>query len=116
PRPFPRLTYQEAMNKYGSDKPDLRFGLELQDVTELVKDSEFKVFASVCARGGQVKGLRVPGCAAYSRKDLDDLTKFVAIYGAKGLAWIALTPDGIKSPISKFFTEAELESIINKME
>lgn len=116
PRPFPRLTYQEAMNKYGSDKPDLRFGLELQDVTELVKDSEFKVFASVCAKGGQVKGLRVPGCAAYSRKDLDDLTKFVAIYGAKGLAWIALTPDGIKSPISKFFTEAELESIINKME
>lgn len=115
-RPFPRLSYQEAMDKYGSDKPDLRFGLELQNVTELVKDSEFKVFANVCAKGGQVKGLRVPGCADYSRKDLDDLTKFAAIYGAKGLAWMALTSDGIKSPISKFFTEAEIESIINKME
>jgi len=116
PRPFPRLTYREAMDKYGTDKPDLRFGLELQDVTELVRNSGFKVFASVCAQGGQVKGLRVPGCAGYSRKELDDLTKFAANYGAKGLAWIALTGEGIKSPISKFFTEAELESIIKKME
>lgn len=115
-RPFPRLTYQEAMDKYGSDKPDLRFGLELQDITELVKDSGFKVFAGVCAQGGQVKGLRVPGCAGYSRKDLDDLTKFAAGFGAKGLAWIALTAEGLKSPISKFFTEAELESIVNKMQ
>ncbi|NLL19889.1 MAG: aspartate--tRNA ligase [Clostridia bacterium] len=116
PQPFPRLSYAKAMDKYGSDKPDLRFDLELKDVTDLVKDSGFKVFASVCAAGGQVKGLRVPGCAHYSRKELDDLTKFAGIYGAKGLAWMILAPEGLKSPISKFFTEEEIDAIINRLE
>ncbi|NLC77019.1 MAG: aspartate--tRNA ligase [Clostridia bacterium] len=116
PRPFPRITYTEAMDKYGSDKPDLRFGLELTDITDLVKDSGFKVFAGVCAAGGMVKGLRVPGCAHYSRKELDDLTKFAAVYGAKGLAWMALTQEGLKSPISKFFKDEELESITRRLE
>lgn len=116
PQSFPRLSYAEAMDKYGSDKPDLRFGLELKDITDLVKDSGFKVFASVCAAGGQVKGLRVPGCAYYSRKDLDDLTKLAGIYGAKGLAWMALAQEGLKSPISKFFKEEEIDAILSRLE
>ncbi|MFA5536207.1 MAG: aspartate--tRNA ligase, partial [Bacillota bacterium] len=114
--PFPRLTYQEAMDKYGSDKPDLRFGLELRDITDLVVDCDFKVFAAVAKKGGQVKGIKIPGCATYSRKEIDDLTKLVAVYGAKGLAWVALTDDGIKSPIAKFFKETELEQIVGRLE
>ena len=114
--PFPRLTYQEAMNKYGSDKPDLRFDLELGDITDLVFECDFKVFTSAIKMGGQVKGIKIPGCAHYSRKEMDDLIKLVAIYGAKGLAWIALTDDGAKSPIGKFFKETELEQIIKRME
>lgn len=116
PRPFPRLTYREAMDKYGSDKPDLRFGMELKDITHIVKDCDFKVFASVCAAGGQVKGIKVPGCTHYSRRELDDLVKFVAIYGAKGLAWIGLEEDGLKSPIAKFFSQEELNQIFAKLE
>jgi aspartyl-tRNA synthetase len=114
--PFPRLTYQEAMDRFGSDKPDLRFGLELKDITDLVATCQFKVFASVCARGGQVKGLRVPGCSHYSRKEIDDLTKMAAVYGAKGLAWISLAGEGPKSPILKFFSAGELQSIVTRLE
>lgn len=115
-KPFPRLTYQEAMEKYGSDKPDLRFDLELKDITDLVQGCGFKVFASTAAAGGQIKGLRVQETAHYSRKELDDLTKFVSIFGAKGLAWISLGEDGIKSPIAKFFKKKELEQIFARME
>ncbi|GAW92692.1 aspartate--tRNA ligase [Calderihabitans maritimus] len=113
--PFPRLTYQEAMERFGSDKPDVRFGLELTDVSDLMQDVEFKVFADVIRKGGQVKGINAKGCASYSRKDIDDLTKFVAVYGAKGLAWMAIREDGIKSPIAKFFKEEQLVAIRERM-
>ncbi|QNB45300.1 aspartate--tRNA ligase [Thermanaerosceptrum fracticalcis] len=114
--PLPRLTYAEAMDRFGVDKPDMRFGLELVNVGEEVKNVEFKVFSQVLQNGGQVKGINAKGCAHYSRKDLDDLTKFVGIYGAKGLAYILLTEEGVKSPIAKFFKEEELAAIINKMQ
>lgn len=114
--PFPRLTYQEAMDRFGSDKPDLRFGLELKDVTNIVANCGFKVFSTIVEKGGQVKGLNAKGCAHYSRKEIDDLTKLAAVYGAKGLAWMALTSEGIKSPIAKFFTEEELMALKEKLE
>jgi aspartyl-tRNA synthetase len=113
--PFPRLSYQEAMNRYGSDKPDLRFGLELQDVGDLVLNSQFKVFVAALAAGGQVKGLCIPGCGNYSRKELDDLTALASVYGAKGLAWMLCQPDSIKSPIAKFFTTEQLEQLKVRM-
>ncbi|HWO74762.1 MAG TPA: aspartate--tRNA ligase [Bacillus sp. (in: firmicutes)] len=105
---FPRITYFEAMDRYGSDKPDTRFGLELVNVSEVVKDSDFKVFASTVASGGQVKGINVKGEAEkYSRKDIDGLTEFVSRYGAKGLAWLKVEEGELKGPISKFFDEAK---------
>ncbi|QGG46705.1 aspartate--tRNA ligase [Heliorestis convoluta] len=110
--PFQRITYQEAMERYGSDKPDLRFGLELVNVTELVQEVEFKVFASVVKGGGQVKSINAKGCAHFSRKEIDELTKFAAIYGAKGLAYIQMTEEGPKSPIAKFFKEEQLASVL----
>ena len=117
PTPFLRLTYEEAMDTYGSDKPDLRFGMKLKDVSQIVANSGFKVFASVVEAGGQVKGINASGCGHYSRKEIDDLTKFVSIYGAKGLAWMIVEEDGgIKSPISKFFTEQEMEQIAQTLE
>jgi len=114
--PFPRLTYREAMDRYGSDKPDLRFGLELRDFTEMMAGSDFKVFASAAAAGGQVKGLNAKGCANFSRKEIDDLTQFVSIYGAKGLAYIVVTDEGLKSPILKFFKEEEIGLMLEKFE
>ncbi|MCB7071334.1 aspartate--tRNA ligase [Caldibacillus sp. 210928-DFI.2.22] len=114
--PFPRLTYQEAMDRFGSDKPDTRFGLELVDLSEAVKDSGFKVFADTVASGGQVKGINVKKAAdKYSRKDIDGLTEFVKRYGAKGLAWVKVTVQGFNGPIAKFFDEAtrsQLTSIL----
>jgi aspartyl-tRNA synthetase len=113
--PFPRLTYDEAMARYGSDKPDIRFGMEITDIGDLVKDSEFKVFSGAIASGGQVKGLRLPGCAGYSRSELDKLVEFVKGFGAKGLAWLALDSDGStltsKSPSAKFFSPETLAAI-----
>ncbi|MBA2873612.1 aspartate--tRNA ligase [Thermaerobacillus caldiproteolyticus] len=115
--PFPRMSYDEAMNRYGSDKPDTRFGLELVDVSEQVKDSGFKVFASAVENGGQVKAINVKGAAdKYSRKDIDALTEFVARYGAKGLAWLKVEEDGLKGPIAKFFTEEEQSGLIKTLE
>jgi aspartyl-tRNA synthetase len=114
--PLTRLSYQEAMNRFGVDKPDLRFGLELVDIADEVRNCGFKVFAQVLENGGQVKGINAKGCAGYSRKDLDDLTKLAGIYGAKGLAYLILTEEGIKSPIAKFFTPEQLERIVAKME
>ena len=114
--PFPRLTYQEAMERYGSDKPDLRFGLELKDVGDIVHDCQFKVFAGALAAGGQVKGLCIPGCGNYSRKELDDLTALAGVYGAKGLAWMLCQANNtIKSPIAKFFTEEQLNQLQARM-
>ncbi|MET3699992.1 aspartyl-tRNA synthetase [Bacillus oleivorans] len=105
---FPRITYFEAMDRYGSDKPDTRFGLELVNVSEYVKESDFKVFASTVENGGQVKGINVKGAAdKYSRKDIDGLTEFVSRYGAKGLAWLKVEEGELKGPISKFFDETK---------
>jgi aspartyl-tRNA synthetase (EC 6.1.1.12) len=109
---FPRLTYVEAMERFGSDKPDTRFGMELVDVADLVKNSGFKVFADVLAKGGRVKGICAKGCAGMPRRELDDLVKYVNTYGAKGLAYIVLAAEGIKSPIAKFFSEEQLGQLI----
>ncbi|TWT08300.1 aspartate--tRNA ligase [Planococcus sp. CPCC 101016] len=101
---FQRMSYTEAMDRYGSDKPDVRFGLELVDVSDLVKDSAFKVFTGAIENGGQVKLINVKGQAAnYSRKDIDALGAFAAVYGAKGLAWLKVEEEGVKGPIAKFF-------------
>jgi aspartyl-tRNA synthetase len=110
--PFQRMTYDDAMSRYGSDKPDTRFGLELIDVSEIVKESGFKVFAGAVASGGQVKLINVKGGASqYSRKDIDGLTEFVARFGAKGLAWLKVEEEGLKGPISKFVTEEDASQI-----
>lgn len=114
--PFPRMTYNEAMSRYGSDKPDTRFGMELKDVSEIVKDSDFKVFTGAVASGGQVKAIVVKGGNAdYSRKDIDGLAEFAAIYGAKGLAWLKVEEDGVKGPIAKFFAEDQ-EQLVSELE
>jgi len=113
--PFQRLTYDDAMQRYGSDKPDLRFGLELKDVGDIVKESSFRVFLDTLSRGGIVKGINAKGLAGYSRKELDDLTKEVQGYGAKGLAWIKVR-DGFESPIAKFFGEQTLRSLAQRLE
>jgi len=101
-RPFPRLRYDEAMARYGSDKPDLRFAMELSDVSSLFAGGEFQAFAQVVAGGGVVKALRVPGAGGMSRKELDDLTAEARQAGAKGLVWIKVNPDGLQSPVAKF--------------
>ena len=116
PTPFPRLTYQEAMDRYGTDKPDLRFGLELCDVTHIVKDSQFKVFAGAVQSGGQVKGINAKGCADFSRKDIDVLTDYLKPYGAKGIAWIAVKDGGMTGPIVKFFSEEERRRLADALE
>ncbi len=108
---FQQLTYAEAMDKYGSDKPDLRFGLELKDLSDLLVNSGVKVFANVIKGGGQVKVLNAKGCGTWSRKEIDDLGPFAARYGAKGLAWIQVKDGQMKGPIVKFFTEEELAQV-----
>lgn len=108
---FYRMSYNEAMTKYGSDKPDLRFGLELVSLNEVVKSSEFKVFSDIISTNGSIVAINAKGCAGYSRKQLDDLTEFAKKYGAKGLAWIKIENNEVKSPISKFLTESEIENI-----
>ncbi|HEY8910060.1 MAG TPA: aspartate--tRNA ligase [Desulfosporosinus sp.] len=112
--PFLRLTYKDAMERYGSDKPDTRFGMELIDVGDLVGKTGFKVFANAVASGGSVKCICAKGCSKLPRREIDDLGKFVSAYKAKGLAWIVLAEEGIKSPIAKFFTEEEMKAIIER--
>ena len=115
--PFNRMDYDEAMARFGSDKPDVRFGLELVDLSEIVKDSAFKVFASAVESGGQVKAINVKGAANnYSRKDIDALGEFASIYGAKGLAWLKVDEEGLKGPIAKFFEGEAATSLIEKLE
>ncbi|GGA32883.1 aspartate--tRNA ligase [Psychrobacillus lasiicapitis] len=115
--PFARMDYDEAMARYGSDKPDVRFGLELVDLSETVKDSAFKVFASAVETGGQVKAINVKGAAAnYSRKDIDALGEFASVYGAKGLAWLKVDEEGLKGPIAKFFEGEAASSLIQTLE
>ncbi|HHT95233.1 MAG TPA: aspartate--tRNA ligase [Clostridia bacterium] len=112
--PFARMTYEEAMNRFGSDKPDLRYGMELTDISELVKDSEFKVFSDACKNNGSVRGINAKGCADFSRKDIDKLTDFVKDYRAKGLAWLKVGVDNeITGSIVKFFDKEQLTSIVD---
>lgn len=115
PTPFQRITYQDAMDKYGSDKPDLRFGLELVDVCDIVANSGVKVFASVIEKGGVVKVLNAKGCGTWSRKEIDDLAPFAARYGAKGLAWIQVKDGEFKGPIVKFFNEEEIAALRERL-
>ncbi len=109
--PFPRLTYQEAMNRFGNDRPDLRFGMELQDVSDALRETGFKAFRGVLESGGQVKAIVVPGCADYTRKQIDEITELAKKAGAKGLATFQLQEGGLKSPIAKFLSEAEIEAL-----
>jgi aspartyl-tRNA synthetase len=106
-KPFPRLTYAEAMDRFGTDKPDIRFGLELHDVSQLAADSEFKVFKGAVESGGSVRGIAVGGLGDLTRRELDDLTAVATSGGARGLAHFLVQPDGLKSPIAKFFTEKQ---------
>jgi aspartyl-tRNA synthetase len=116
PTPFRRMTWQEAMERYGSDKPDLRFGLELVDLSETLKNTSFKVFAATIASGGRVKAINVKGCAGWSRKEIDNWSKTAEQFGAKGLAWIAFKEDGVKGSIAKFLAEEEIGSIREAMD
>jgi len=113
--PIPRLTWREAMDRFGSDKPDIRFGLELCDISDIVKDCDFKVFAEPVAAGGSVRAIHVPGGGAMPRKQVDSLVEFVKTYGAKGLAWTKIAEDeSLTSSYSKFLTEEENAAIISK--
>ncbi|WP_022666069.1 aspartate--tRNA ligase [Desulfospira joergensenii] len=114
--PFPRLTYDEAMERFGLDRPDLRFGLELCNVSDIVKDANFKVFASVVKNGGLVKAVNAKGCASFTRREIDELTEFAAVYRAKGLAWIKIKEDQWQSPIAKFFTDDEKEALRQRLD
>ena len=114
--PFERLTYKDAMERFGSDKPDLRFGMEIKDLSEVVKAQEFVVFKSALEAKGSVRAINLKGGASMGRKDIDRLGEFVKTYRAKGLTYIQLKDGEIKSPISKFLTEAEMNNIITKME
>jgi aspartyl-tRNA synthetase len=105
--PFNRLTYDQAVGRYGLDKPDTRFDLELIDISDIVENSKFKVFSSVVKNGGMVKALNAKGCIDFSRKEIDDLTELVSIYKARGLAWIKVRESEWQSPITKFFSEDE---------
>ncbi len=109
--PIERITYAEAIRRFGVDNPDMRFGMELCELTDLVKASGFKVFADVAAKGGIIKGLNAKGCASFSRKEIDDLTDFVKIYGAKGLAYVKIENGEWHSPIAKFFTPDEIAAM-----
>ena len=111
-RPFPVLTYQEAMERFGIDRPDLRYGMELVDLTEAVRRSKFGVFANTAAAGGRIKALCVPGAASFSRKKIDELTDVVKSRGAKGLVWLKAERDGLRSSIAKFLSEEEKDAII----
>lgn len=115
--PLKRLTYQEAMDSFGSDKPDTRFGLELKDVSDIVAGSEFKVFSSVVKNGGSVRAINAKGCAnILARREIDALVDFVKIYGAKGMAWISIREDGLNSPITKFMTSEEIDAIMQRLD
>ncbi|WP_147640725.1 MULTISPECIES: aspartate--tRNA ligase [Mammaliicoccus] len=115
--PFPRMTYAEAMERYGIDKPDTRFGMELINLSQLASQMEFKVFKGAVENGGEVKAIVVEnGADDYSRKDIDQLQSFASIYGAKGLAWVKVTDEGLNGPISKFFNESHTEELLKETE
>ena len=114
--PFERLSYNDAIDRYGLDKPDMRFGLELKDISDIVKNTEFKLFANTVQKGGIVKALNAKGCNTFSRKEIDDLKDFVAIYRAKGLAWIKVKDESWQSPIAKFFSDDEKEALAKRLD
>lgn len=115
--PLPRLTYKEAMERYGSDKPDTRYGMELCDITDAVRDSEFVVFKSAVENGGSVRAINAKNAAkTLTRKEIDKLTEFVKGIGAKGLAWIRMNPDGMACSFAKFMTDAQMQAILEKTE
>jgi aspartyl-tRNA synthetase len=115
-RPFAQLTYDEAVGRYGLDKPDTRFGLELKDISDIVAGSNFKVFANAVKKGGIVKALNAKGCIDFSRKEIDDLTEFVAVYRAKGMAWIKVKENEWQSPIVKFFSDEEKQALAERID
>ncbi len=114
--PFPRMTYAHAMDKYGLDKPDLRFGLALEDISDIVSQSGFKVFADAVKKGGIVKALNAKGCEGFTRKEIDEFTQFVNVYRAKGLAWIKVRENEWQSPITKFFSEKEKQELAKRLD
>ncbi len=115
--PLPRMTYKEAMERFGSDKPDVRFGMELVNISELVAETEFVVFKGALDNGGSVRAINAKGCGNFPRKQIDSLVEFVKTYRAKGLAWIAVQEDGsLKTQISKFFTQEKLQEIVDRMQ
>lgn len=115
PKKFRRITYKEAMERYGSDKPDTRFGLELNNITKLVKGCDFSVFAANTKKGHSVRGINAKGMAKFTRKEIDALQEVCREYGAKGMAYISIKPEGITSPIAKFFSQEKLNEIITAM-
>jgi aspartyl-tRNA synthetase len=114
--PFPRLSYEDAVDRFGLDKPDIRFDLELVNISDIVENAGFKVFADVVKKGGIVKALNAKGCINFTRKEIDDLTEFVAVYRAKGLAYIKVHEDSWQSPIAKFFTEDEKQELAQRID
>jgi aspartyl-tRNA synthetase len=114
-KPFQRITYQEAIDRFGLDTPDTRFGLELIDLSDLVADVEFKVFKQTVEKGGRVKGINAKDASRLSRTELDGLIEKIIPFGAKGLAWIKITSEGLQSPIKKFFTQEQMDSILERM-
>ena len=112
--PFRRMTWEEAMTKYGSDKPDLRYCMEISDITSIVKNSEFKVFKDAIEENGRIEVLNAEGCGSFSRKQIDNITDLAKKYGAKGLAWIKVQEKDVNSPIAKFLTDDEIKYIIDK--
>lgn len=117
PLPIQRMTYKEAMDRFGSDKPDIRFDLELKDLSDDLKNTEFQVFKSVLENGGSVRGINAKGCAKYTRGQIDSLGEYATTFGAKGMAWILIDSNGeYKSTITKFLKEEELKGIINTLE
>jgi aspartyl-tRNA synthetase len=115
-KPFPRLTYQQAMDRFGKDNPDLRFGMELADVSDLVVDCGFGVFSQTVAAGGQVKGICARGLAGYSRRQIDELSTLAQNHGAKGLAWLAIDEDGVRSSFAKFLSQETVDALIERLE
>ena len=115
-KPFPRLTYREAMERFGKDNPDLRFGMELVDVSDLAEGCGFGVFSRAVAEGGQVKGIRAEGLAGYSRRQMDELGQLVQAHGAKGLAWLAVQEDGVRSSFTKFLEQETTDALVARME
>lgn len=115
--PLPRMTYAEAMERFGSDKPDVRFGMELKNISDVVAGTEFVVFKSALENGGSVRAINAKGCGSFPRKKIDSLVEFVKTYRAKGLAWIVVNEDGsLKSQIAKFFTPEKMQEIVDAME